>query len=183
MKSTQLSLTLFWTLFLAVFTLSLLPTLVNAEIYKWKDKNGVIRYTDTPPPSNIKLESIDGKRGIKQSSQAPLTPVVNSDVAVAGKGEMKGKDAAGKAETTEDAAAKLRQKNAEAEKNNKKEKEAQAKLNEENCKAAKSNLASYNQGGRVYKMNEKGEREYMDDAGLKAGAAKAQKEVAQYCNS
>jgi Domain of unknown function (DUF4124) len=159
-----------------------LPLLGNAEIYKWKDKNGVVRYTDTPPPSNVRLESIDGKRAIKQSNQAPLAPVVNTDVATAGKGEMKDKESAGKAESTEDAAAKLRQKNAEADKNNKKEKEAQAKLNEENCKAAKSNLASYNQGGRVYKMNEKGEREYMDDAGLKAGAASAQKDIAQYCN-
>jgi hypothetical protein len=159
-----------------------LPLLGNAEIYKWKDKNGVVRYTDTPPPSNIKLESIDGKRAIKQSNQAPLAPVVNADVVATGKGEMKDKVPAGKAESAEETAAKLRQKNAEAEKNNKKEKEAQAKLNEENCKAAKSNLASFNQGGRVYKMNEKGEREYMDDAGLKAGAAKAQKEVTQYCN-
>jgi Domain of unknown function (DUF4124) len=164
---------------LALFALLLaLPILANAEIYKWKDKNGVVRYTDTPPPSNIRLESIDGKRPIK-SNQAPLAPVVNTE---AGKVEMNGKEPAAKAESTEDAAAKLRQKNAETEKNNKKEKEAQAKLNEENCKAAKSNLASFNQGGRVYKMNEKGEREYMDDAGLKAGAAKAQKEVAQYCN-
>lgn len=183
MKSTQLYLSLSWTLFTALLLLSLLPTQASAEVYKWKDKNGVVRYTDTPPPSNVKLEQIDGKRAIKQSNQAPLAPVVNSDVAVAGKAEMKGKESAGKAESTEDATAKLRQKNAEAEKNNKKEKEAQAKLNEENCKAAKSNLASYNQGGRVYKVNEKGEREYMDDAALKAGSAKAQKEVAQYCNS
>ena len=27
----------------------------------------------------------------------------------------------------------------------------------------------------------KGEREYLDDAGLKAGAEKAQKDVAEYC--
>jgi len=31
-------------------------------------------------------------------------------------------------------------------------------------------------------MNEKGEREYLDDAGLKQGADKARSEVAQYCN-
>lgn len=160
-----------------------LPFLAKAEIYKWKDKNGVMRYTDTQPPSNVKLESIDGKRVIKTSNQAPLAPVVKTDVAASGKREIKAKDYAEKAENTEEAAAKLRQKNAELEKNNKKEKEAQAKLNEENCKAAKSNLASYNQGGRIYKMNEKGEREYLDDAGLKAGAEKAQKDAAQYCKS
>lgn len=158
-----------------------LPFLANAEIYKWKDKNGVMRYTDTQPPSNVKLETIDGKRVNKISTQLPLAPVVNTDVAATGKREIKTKESAEKADNAEEAAAKLRQKNAELEKTNKKDKEAQVKLNEENCKAAKSNLASYNQGGRIYKMNEKGEREYLDDAGLKAGADKAQKDAAQYC--
>jgi hypothetical protein len=52
----------------------------------------------------------------------------------------------------------------------------------ENCKAAKSNLASMSQGGRVYKTNEKGEREYMDDNDLKQGVINAKKDVAEYCN-
>ena len=158
-----------------------LPMLANAEIYKWKDKNGTVRYTDTPPPSNIKQESIGGKKLTKPTGQAPLAPVANTD-ATAGKDEMKGKVPNQNLESPDEIAAKLRQKNAETEKNNKKEKEAQAKIKEENCKASKANLASYQQGGRVYKMNEKGEREYLDDAGLKAGAEKAQKEVSEYCN-
>ena len=158
-----------------------LPMLANAEIYKWKDKDGTVRYTDTPPPSNIKQESIGGKKLTKPTGQAPLAPVVNIDAA-AGKDEMKGKVPHQNIEGPDEIAAKLRQKNAETEKNNKKENEAQAKLKEENCKASKANLASYQQGGRVYKMNEKGEREYLDDAGLKAGAEKAQKEVSEYCS-
>ncbi|HLD10422.1 MAG TPA: DUF4124 domain-containing protein, partial [Methylophilaceae bacterium] len=28
-----------------------LPIAGNAEVYKWKDKDGVTRYSDTPPPS------------------------------------------------------------------------------------------------------------------------------------
>lgn len=158
-----------------------LPMLANAEIYKWKGKDGTVRYTDTPPPSNIKRESISGKKLTKPTGQAPLAPVANTE-ATAGKDELKGKTPNPNAETPEEIAAKLRQKNAESDKNNKKEKEEQAKIKEENCKASKANLASYQQGGRVYKMNEKGEREYLDDAGLKAGAEKAQKEVSEYCS-
>lgn len=158
-----------------------LPMLANAEIYKWKDKDGTVRYTDTPPPSNIKQEAISGKKFIKPTGQAPLAPVANSD-ATAGKDELKGKTPNPNAGTPEEIAAKLRQKNAEADKNNKKEKEAQAKIKEENCKISKANLASYQQGGRVYKMNEKGELEYLDDDGIKAGAEKAQKEVSMYCS-
>ena len=167
-------------LFCVMCALIALPALANAEIYKWKDKNGAVRYTDTQPPSNVKLEPIDGKRATKLSNQAPLAPVTNAQP-VLSKDELKGKAPTSNAESSGEAAAKLRQKNAEIEKNNKKEKDAQAKMNEENCKAAKSNLASYNQGGRIYKVNEKGEREYLDDAGLKAGADKSQKDVAEYC--
>ena len=158
-----------------------LPMLANAEIYKWKDKDGAVRYSDTPPPSNIKQESISGKKLTKPTGQAPLASVANANAST-GKDEMKGKVPNQNLEGPDEIAAKLRQKNAETEKNNKNEKEAQAKLKEENCKASKANLASYQQGGRVYKMNEKGEREYLDDAGLKAGAEKAQKEVSEYCS-
>ena len=117
-----------------------LPMLANAEIYKWKDKDGTVRYTDTPPPSNIKQESIGGKKLTKPTGQAPLAPVVNID-ATTGKDEMKGKVPHQNIEGPDEIAAKLRQKNAETDKNNKKEKEAQAKLKEENCKASKANLA------------------------------------------
>ena len=158
-----------------ICVLMALPMLANAEIYKWKDKDGTVRYTDTPPPSNIKQESISGKKFTKPTGQAPLAPVANTNATMS-------KEPAAAGVNAEDAAARLRQQNAEADKNNKKEKEAQAKIKEENCKASKANLASYQQGGRVYKMNEKGEREYLDDAGLKAGAEKAQKEVSEYCN-
>lgn len=158
-----------------------LPTLAKADIYKWKGKDGTIRYTDTPPPSNIKQESIGGKKRTKPTGQSPLAPVANADATV-GNDEMKGKPPKPDTETPEDMAARLRQKNAEAERSNKKEKDAQAKIKEENCKASKANLASYQQGGRVYKMNEKGEREYLDDAGLKASTEKAIKEVSDYCS-
>lgn len=168
-------------LFCVMCMLIALPMLAKADIYKWKDKDGTIRYTDTPPPSNIKQESIGGKKLTKPTGQVPLAPVANAD-ATAGKDELKGKVPNPNTENPEEIAARLRQKNAEAEKNNKKEKDAQAKIKEENCKASKANLASYQQGGRVYKMNEKGEREYLDDAGLKAGAEKAQKEVSDYCS-
>src|SRR3546814_8447039 len=50
-----------WGLSLA---LMLAPAASNAEIYKWMDKNGVVRYSDIPPPSNIPHESL-GKKGSK----------------------------------------------------------------------------------------------------------------------
>lgn len=161
--------------------LTALPTLSQADIYKWKDKEGNTRYSDTPPPSNIKLENIGTKKAIKPTGKEPLS-VVGETAPPAAPAPTKQVVFETPPQNSQDTAAELRQRTAETEKNNKKEKEAQAKLKAENCKAARANLASYAQGGRVYKMNDKGEREYLDDAGLKQGADKARGEVAQYCN-
>ncbi|PPC86023.1 MAG: hypothetical protein CTY37_06845 [Methylotenera sp.] len=170
MKSIYLVL---WLAMLTIFSSS-----SQAEIYKWKDKDGVTRYSDTPPPSNTKLENIGTKKVVKSTGKEPLSPVTNAPVVEQSKQivlEPPRQD-------PEETAAEQRQRTAEAEKNNKQEKESQAKLKAENCKAARANFASYAQGGRVYKMNEKGEREYLDDAGLKQGADKARAEVSQYCS-
>jgi len=55
-------------------------------------------------------------------------------------------------------------------------------LREENCKTAKSNLQNYKQGGRMYKIDEKGERQYLVDKDLSAGLENASKEVEQWCS-
>ena len=156
-----------------------LPLLGNAEIYKWKDKNGSTRYSDTPPPSNIKQEAIGSKKAIKPVTTEPLAPAAAQKAPVTKDAEDDSPPVPGSAE--EEAAAK-RQSNAEAEKNNKLEKEKQEAARAENCKAAKSNLASYEQGGRVYKMNEKGEREYLDENDFKTGREKATQEINENCN-
>ena len=156
--------------------LTALPTLSQADIYKWKDKDGVMRYSDTPPPSNVKLEYIGNKKVTKPTGKEPLSVATDAQPAT-----VTAQPSPMPPASAEETAARLRQKTAEVEKNNKQEKEAQAKLKAENCKAAKANLASYEQGGRIYKMNEKGEREYLDDAGLKQGAEKARVDVAKNC--
>ena len=164
-------------LLLAVLVLTASPILSQAEVYKWKDKDGTIKYSDTPPPSNIKQEAVKGKRKLGEpTGKAPLAPVEN---AVATPNIIRERPEP--PISPEESAAKQRRDNADADKRNKQEKEAQGKLNAENCKAAKSNLESYAQGGRVYKMNEKGEREYMDEEGLKEGEEKARREIAEYC--
>jgi hypothetical protein len=167
--------------------LSCLPMLVNAEVYKWRDKDGSIKYSDTPPPSNVKIEAV-GKKVVKptQSAPAPAAPAVAGDSKAAplptpdsaAKPQIKGEDAKDPAQE----AAKLKQRNDEIEKKNKAEKEAQAKLKAENCRAAKSNYETFKQGGRVSRTNEKGEKEYLDDKQLQDGMAEAQKQINSNCN-
>ena len=164
-------------LLLAVLVLTASPILSQAEVYKWKDKDGTIKYSDTPPPSNIKQEAVKGKRKLGEpTGKAPLAPVEN---AVATPNIIREKPEP--PISPEESAAKQRQKTAEAEKRNKQEKEAEVKRKADNCTAAKSNMETYTQGGRAYKMNEKGEREYLGEKDFAEGKQKAQQEINENC--
>lgn len=171
---------------LTIICALLLALPAAAEIYKWRDKDGRVRYTDTPPPPYAKQESIGGKPIAKPTGKAPLSPAAAP--AAAAKPAESGQPAVvtdgkvGAEVESAESAAEQRRRNAETEKKNKQEKEAQAKLKAENCKAAQANMEAYRQGGRVYRTNEMGEREYMGDEELKQGMAKAQDEVNEYCN-
>lgn len=169
-------------LFLIVFLLGAQPLLSHAQVYKWKDKDGSIRYTDTPPPSNIQQETI-----IKKKTETPIAspaPVATPSQ-VQNPAQVSNPNSSFKeipSPEAEAAAAQMRQRKAEDEKRAKQEKEAEAKRKADNCKAARANYQAYNQGGRVYKMNEKGEREYMDNKELNAGKAQAQQEINMNCS-
>ncbi len=172
----------------------MLPTLATAEIYKWKDKDGKMRYSDVPPPSNIKQEALYGKKTPKPTGLNPLAAVEGDataamnkdkattakDKAVADKSNLDARKA-DKAPPSKEEAATKRAKDAEQQKKVDESKQAELNIKQENCKAAKSNLATYTNGGRIAKTNEKGEREYLGDADVSQGKTDAQKDVDKYC--
>lgn len=169
-------------LLLAVMLLAILPSLSHAQVYKWKDKDGSVRYTDTPPPSNIKQETLGVQKTVQPTGKEPLSPVEEAKSGAGKKPPMELKGTKNAPPAKGEDADKIRQNNAEIEKNNKQEKEAEAQRKADNCKAAKANFETYNQGGRIYKMNEKGERIYLGDNDLKIGKEQAQKEIDRNCN-
>ncbi|MDP1522723.1 MAG: DUF4124 domain-containing protein [Methylotenera sp.] len=188
----KLRILLLWTVLLPAL---LLPTLASAEIYKWKDKNGVMRYSDVPPPSNIKQEALYGKKTSKETGLAPLTPVEGDGTVEMNKAKasaVKAKaatDTAGteanktdKAPLSKDEAAAKRAKDAEQQKKVDEAKQAELKIKQENCTVAKQNLATFTNGGRIAKTNEKGEKQYLGDADISQGKADAQRDVEKYCD-
>lgn len=157
------------------------PMVANAEIYKWKDSNGVTRYSDTPPKAGVNVDTM-GKTG-KDKAARPVAPEGSSPVRETGAAKpkrFKEPEFEKKTDASEKAAS-IKAKNEEIEKKNKLAEAERAELNVRNCKAAKANYQSFAQGGRIYKMNENGERVYMDDAGLESGKAQAQSEIDKYC--
>jgi hypothetical protein len=160
-----------------------LPIFAHAEIYKWKEKNGTVRYSDTPPPStSIKVDRI-GNTGKDTLVKPRPSTVEAEDVAqpVSNQNKALPKEIKDPVIDPEVEAARERAKKAEFDKKNNQAKAEEEKVNQQNCQAAKSRYQTYSQGGRILSVNEKGERVFLGDEELAANKAKAQAEVNQYC--
>lgn len=161
----------------AVLIPVMVPVLAQAEIYKWKDKDGSIRYSDVPPPSNIKNEPIS-----KKIPKAPVaaTPAENGSApAVNQAGTAKPKDTVPLSK--EEAAAK-RAKEAEVQKKTDEVKQAELKFKQESCAAARNNLRMFSGGGRIMTTDEKGERRYLGDDEISKGESDAKRDVEKFCD-
>jgi hypothetical protein len=182
-------------LILSALMIPLLAVAEGGEVYKWRDSNGVIRYSDTPPPSNIKHE-IYGKKGrVVAPNQEALAPVegdatvamnkqkaaLEKELADKNKGTAKA-DNQSKAPLTKQEEATKRAKDAEELKKKEAQKKAELDIKAENCKSARMSLATYTNGGRLTKTDEKGERAYLSDADIAKGRVDAQSEVDKNCN-
>ncbi|HET7199372.1 MAG TPA: DUF4124 domain-containing protein [Burkholderiales bacterium] len=161
----------------AFFTLALIAAAgVQAQVYKCADASGNISYSQRPCPANMKREPMS--RGA-----IPRAPAAHSDEGAAdkaAKGEA-GKNAPKTPAQQEQAFRQRLQDQAKAEKDAA-QKAAEAKRKEENCRNSKQRLAQYEIGGRITRINEQGERYYMDDAQIESEKARASADVSQFCN-
>lgn len=168
----------------------LAPVGASAEVYKWKDSTGKMHYSDSPPLTNIPYTTLSGKK--PANTLAPAASPNNTPnggkpgdpaVGVPGKpGEAKpaadGKvDPAAQKKALEEKAAK----EAEAKKQQEEKLAAEKRVKEQACRAARSKVAQFQQGGRIYRVNEKGEREYYGDQEIANELAQAQEDVAANC--
>ncbi|MCF8192948.1 MAG: DUF4124 domain-containing protein [Candidatus Methylopumilus sp.] len=145
-----------------ILSLMLMPIMASAEVYKWREPNGVMRYSDVPPPSNIKLESLQGRPAVGLTNLPPLAPVegdITSELKRA-KAQPNKQKIAEKADALSAEELQLKQKN---------------------CKAAQANLATYQLGGRIATVNEKGERVILSSTEIAQAKIEAQADVKQYC--
>lgn len=151
--------------------IGLLPVLAQADLYKWKDKFGRMHYTDTPPPADVKVNSLKASAAVP-NSPPPAKKELGKD----------GKEAVKDGDSNLDQDALKRQHDADEQKKVDTQKAEEAKIKAANCKIAKQNNASLANGGRIYKTKDNGEREYMTDKDINQGRQSAQQEVNKYCN-
>lgn len=162
----------------ATLAVAMMPA-AHAEIYKWKDKDGSIRYSDVPPPSNIKNEAL-GRKIPKAAAGVTAAPAENgSPPAVSQDSGAVPKDAAS---LSKEEAAARRAQEADAKKNAEEVKKAEIKFRQESCAAAQNNLRTYANGGRIMTTTESGERRYLSDEEINRGKAEAEQAVQKFCD-
>jgi len=138
----------------AVAALVAFVPLAGAELYKYVDKNGRTVYADQPPAG------IDSKvvKDANVSSAAPPKTALDKDKALE-KGRKEAREKADKADKTA----------------------ARDREQEQRCQQAKQNVQAYQEGGRMYKYNDKGEREFMGEDEIASGLKKAQRDMDEAC--
>ena len=138
--------------------------------WKWRDKNGQIQYSDTPPPAGVAEQDIlQRPRGnqpqvVALAASAPASAALSPDKAVEPELEAKRR----KLEAEQAAKAKAVE-----------EKNAAARA--ENCTRAKSQLRALDDGVRLARTNEKGEREILDDAARATEIQRTRAMIASDC--
>jgi hypothetical protein len=122
-----------------------------AAQWKWRYKGGQIQYSDLPPPAGVAEQDILQRPASAQRRAAAAPAPAPSAAASAPK------------RVEPELEAKLRKAEEELAAKNKAEQERAAAQRAENCTRAKSYARTLDDGLRIVRTNEKGEREYLDD--------------------
>jgi hypothetical protein len=145
----------------------------SAQMYKWVDANGKVQYSDKPPPSNIKTEKL------REPARAASVPAASEGKGAAQKDAAK---AGPKTAAEQEQAFRKRQLDAGKAQEEEAQKQADARERAENCKRAKAALANLQIGGRQMRIDEKGERVFLDEQQIAQETARAREEAAGACN-
>jgi len=132
-------------------------TPASAQLYKYVDKNGKTVYTDQPPPE-ADPKAMKISPSATGSSPAPGKTFVQQDKDLQ-KGRDKAKEGDKKAEETA----------------------ARARQQEELCASATMAYNQYSQGGRITKLDEKGEKIFLGDAEIDAARERAKQKMDEVC--
>lgn len=141
----------------------------SAQLYRWVDSDGKVRYSDTPP-TGVKATTI------KAPAESSAPPAAVGDAAT--------KDAKKGPLTPAEREADFRKRQVEAQKARTKDDQAgrDAEAKQDNCARARETLATLESGQRIARTQPNGERYYVDDDQRAAETQKARQSVNSWCN-
>jgi Domain of unknown function (DUF4124) len=169
------------TLLLIAATLGATFALPASAQWKWRDRNGVVQYSDTPPPSGIPAQDVlqkpspsqrtlvappaaaSGPAAAQAAASAPLAPK-GADPELEARRRKQEQDKADKGKAEERAQA---------------EKVAVAKA--DNCSRARAHMRTLEEGIRMVRTNASGEREVLDDKARAEEKSRAREVIAADC--
>ena len=134
-------------------------TTLAGKVYKWTDSNGKVHYGERPP----------GGKGKQMRMPRPAPYSAKPKPKTSGKTNA--------ANSFLDSVTAERKEKKETADKAAKEKE----ISDKNCSNARKRVASLKQGGRRFDVDEKGERNYLDEAAIQSRLIEAQKKVAEWC--
>ncbi len=146
---------------------------VQAQQFRWVDKNGKVQYGDTPPP------------GVKATSMKPPAGPAAQPAAPASKDAKDAKDAKKSSgpmtpKEQEEAFRKRQEEQKKAAEKSAKAQEDEVKKRQ-NCDNARARLRDLESGTRIASTNDKGERVFMDDAARQKEIAGARQSASEWC--
>ena len=164
-----------WTALICAAALGALLAAPAQAQWKWRDKNGQTQYSDLPPPADVADSAIlQRPNGAQQRRAAAVsTPTVPASAASGPALMPKGSDPELEAKRQKAEQEEAAKKKAEA------DKVAAAKA--DNCTRAKAQMRTLDSGIRIARTNDKGEREYLDDAARADEAKRTRDIIASDC--
>lgn len=164
----------------AVFAVGL--SLPAAAQWKWKDKTGRVQYSDLPPPPAVSEADILQRPNGSSARKPPPFAANSAQAAVAAMAASAASVAASGPAKVEPELEAKRRKAAEEEAAKRRAEEEKLKVaRADNCQRAKGQLRALEDGLRMARVNEKGEREILDDKGRAEETKRARDVVASDC--
>ncbi|HYE69923.1 MAG TPA: DUF4124 domain-containing protein [Aquabacterium sp.] len=163
----------FWTVAALCATLVTATPSAWAQ-WKWKDRNGQVHISDLPPPRDIPEKDV---------MQRPHDSVRRAAAAAAAQASAASAPAPAVAKAKVDPEIEARRSRQEQEQKAK-DKAAEDKAiaqRAENCQRARQHLATLESGMRIARLNDKGEREVLDDKARAEEMQRARQVMASEC--
>ena len=140
--------------------------------WKWRDRNGQITVSDLPPPRDIPERDI---------LQRPDPAAVAATAAAATAAAAPAPQAPARARVAAELAARRRAAEQEQAAQQRAQAAQLAEQRAQNCRNARNHLAALESGQRLVRMNDKGEREFLDDKQRADETRRAREVIAADC--
>jgi hypothetical protein len=141
------------------------------QLYKYVGPDGKVQYSDRPPADGQKAEKVTGGRAGTATPGAPA--------AAAGGDAAKSSAPKSLAERDQD----FRKRRLESQEKAAKDAQLaeQKRAQDESCASARRQLAGLQSGARVARLNEQGERVFLEDDGIQQEIQRLQGDIARAC--